>query len=221
MKWAYYVKHKVRAVLVLLVIIVAMLVSNLSHRINFTRLDDAVVAIYNDRLMPSTFIFRISEHLHQKQMLLSLPLPQQADRLVKANKLHDDAIARLIKNYEATQLTEAEKTQWRMFRNNLSLYTAAFNAEVSQRLSNNLQGSIVLAGHFDKAVENLNALSNIQVSEGKNLSRNSRSIISDGVLLSHFEVSMLLVLGVMALVLISAGTADNKMILQRHTHMMN
>jgi len=77
------------------------------------------------------------------------------------------------------------------------------------------------AGYFDKAIANLDALSNIQVSEGKNLSRNSRSIISDGVLLSHFEVSMLLVLGIMALVLMSAGAADNKMILQRHTHIMN
>jgi len=200
MKTASHFPSKLKAVALLMLIILAILAANLSTRNNLDKLDDTVLSIYNDRLMPATFIFRLTDHLYQKQLVSGT-----ADKNLTVNSMlvMDAEMLQLVKNYEATHLTVAEEKAWHAFKDHLQKYSAAYAGNQPGSIATHQQ-NISAKQHFDAAIHCLNTLSAIQATEGKNLSRNSRNMISDGVLMSHFEISVLLILGIFALVLLSA-----------------
>src|SRR6478736_2767354 len=117
MKWAYQVKDKTKVVAVLLLIIVLILVNNISNRKTLSKLNESIASIYKDRLMPATYIFQLTDHLYQKQLL------QNTEDNSSGNAAnHDSAVAAIIKTYESTYLTKAEKNQWMIFKKELEQY---------------------------------------------------------------------------------------------------
>jgi hypothetical protein len=198
MKWAYSVKDKTKAIAVLLLIIVLILVNNIANRKTFSNLNEHITSIYKDRLMPATYIFQITDHLYQKRLLQN-----QGDRTDASNakdEAHNKAIAGIIKTYETTYLTPAEKKQWILFKHELE----AFN-----RLSHVGSGNEkAIEISFNKVLKSLNALSETQASEGNYLFKQSSLSINGTIIMSHLEIALLLILGVIALVLLNAN--DNR-----------
>ncbi|MGN6355670.1 MAG: MCP four helix bundle domain-containing protein [Parafilimonas sp.] len=198
MKWAYLVKDKMKAVAVLLLIIVLILVNNISNRKTFSKLNESIASIYKDRLMPATYIFQLTDHLYQKKFLLN---EMQANDNAATAARHDSAIHSIIKTYETTYLTPAEKKQWLAFKKELEQYntlTAGLN-------ENNKAVNV----SFENVIQHLNALSEIQASEGSHIFSIAKIDVGGTVIMSHLEVALLLILGIFALVLINAN--DNKL----------
>ncbi len=198
MKWAYLIKDKMKAVAVLLLIIVLILVNNISNRRTFSKLNESIASIYKDRLMPATYIFQLTDHLYQKKLLLNT----QSDQNTAAISSHDNAVAAIIKTYETTYLTLAEKKQWAGFKKELEQYNLL--ASVS------LKDNKALNERFENVLKRLNALSEIQASEGSNIFSVSRIDISGTIIMSHLEIALLLILGIFALILVNAN--DNKLL---------
>jgi len=127
MKWAYYIKYKAKVVALLLLIIILILGKNIYDRITFSILDESIASIYKDRLMPATYIFQLTDHIYQKRLGSN---KSGQNYSAKLNEEHDKAISGIIKAYETTYLTIAEKEQWIAFKQALKQYDTLNNAAI-------------------------------------------------------------------------------------------
>ena len=193
MNWFHQLKYKTRIGLLLAAIMCIILLNNISGRHSFDDLNQSITSIYQDRLMPATYIFRITDHLYQKRMLhQQTATDQQATAQIR---LHDNAIMTLIRDYEATHLTREEQHQWNDFKKHLLKYN------VQEQQSDNIPA----AKSFDRTIQCLNALSTIQAGEGHHLRESSTAIISANTIRSSLEIGLLIVLGIVTLVLIGVS----------------
>lgn len=182
MKRFFQIKTKFKVCCLFIVIIVLVLLNNLRERKSINRLDHSISSIYQDRLLPATYLYGIANHLFEQRLM--------------GNNGHQQAIDSLVRIYETTYLTPDEKKQWGSFKENLSAYRS-----MAAR-----GDSLGMLQHFQLTVGTLNNLSSIQIGEGKNLQTDSKSIVSGSALSSQLEVTLLIILGVLAIVLL--GLSD-------------
>lgn len=190
MKWAYHIKHKVKATAILFIIILVVVFAQVSNRVSVSDLDKSVSSIHQDRLMPATYIFDISNHLYQKRLT-----QEHATNTPTETEVHDKAIALLIRNYESTYLTVNEKKTWSEFKASLEEYNTQY----------------AIAGYntaeydkaFNKVITSLSALNRIQVGESTNIQKQSKSIVGSTNMLFEFETALLILLALFAMVIIS------------------
>jgi len=142
----------------------------------------------------------LTDHLYQKRLLYNAY--DSAGPAISGVNSHDIAIASLIKTYETTYLTAAEKEQWALFKENLENYSTQSGTQIRNEKVTNTA--------FDKLLQSLNALSSIQANEGSKIFKISSVNINGTIIMSQLEIALLLILGIFALVLISLG--DNKLL---------
>lgn len=203
MKWAYYVKYKLKVASALALILGLILFSILSGRQRFADLNQSVSSIYQDRLMPSTYIFEITDHLYQKRLLQEEALRQNSNMPAEKCNAHNTAIASLIKRFENTVLTAEEKQSLDQFKNYLHVYDNIEKQVLSRTDNSPIPKDMTYA--FNNAMNCLGSLSKIQAGEGMHLTKDSKSIINGTVTTANFEVALLIVLGLYALVLLSVS----------------
>jgi uncharacterized membrane protein SpoIIM required for sporulation len=222
MKWAYRVRHKLKAAWVLTGIIIVILLSNLSERNSFSNLDNSMSSIYNDRLKPAAYIYDITNNLYQKRLLQDGNTAHQPQELKQLMQQHNADIALLMKKYETTYLTEEEKKQWLAFKTHLQEYNTIENQWLTLTLSDATAAMAMhdnIDKHFNLTLDNLNSLNKIQVGEGNNLQQHSRSIVNSTLIISYLEIALLIVLGLCTLVLLSVS--DNTLFRQQHNQVLN
>lgn len=201
MKWAFYIKYKLRAAAVLTIIILVILVGNLSERKSFSNLDSSMTSIFNDRLKPSSYLYEISQNLYEKRLLLHAT--RQPGETAEKIREHNSSIASLMRAYETTYLTNEERQQWNNFRKHLQDYNLLENTWLASAM-NASQPTASMVQAFDLTLDNLNHLNKIQVGEGNNLRKSSHSIVSNNLMFSSLEISLLVVLSLFTLILLSA-----------------
>ena len=69
MKWIVSLKEKKKAAVALFVALAVILLNMFFNSKDYDKLDRNMSSIYNDRLMPAGYLFQISDHLYQKQLL--------------------------------------------------------------------------------------------------------------------------------------------------------
>lgn len=191
MKWAYYVKYKVKAAIVLFIILLTIILNNFSNNYNYSKLDDSFSSLYKDRLLPATYLFQLSGHLYGKQLLHQENTLRNDPRQVA----HDQAMAAIIKDYEGTYLTQTEKNQWQVFKSHLQQY--------HQMEQQHAVPPVQLQAKLEQTISSLSQLTDTQVVEAGQLRKTSSSILSSSISSSHLELSLLIVLGLVAMVLLS------------------
>lgn len=191
MKRLFQMKHKLKAAVALVVIMLLLLLNNMTGRRNFVNLRQAIASIYEDRLIPATYIFGLSDHLYQNRLLAETEAhnPALQQRLAE----HDRVIAELIRSYETTYLTQEEQQQWQLFKERLHAYN---------QVRTGADAGVAVA-QFNGALQHLNALSRIQAGEGRALHRSSRYLLDGTTTMATFELSLVIVLGILAVFLIS------------------
>ena len=200
MKWAYYIKYKIRTVAFLAAILLVVLLGNFVERNSYTILDNSIASIYKDRLEVSQFLYEISNSLYQKRLILSEK--NVVTRAINAEvNIHNININKLIEKYEETVLTKEEKTKWLSFKNSLSEYNYL---EKQWLISQTKENYISAISQFKSTIVYLDALSNIQVGEGHHILEDSHSIVNNRLVFSSFEISLLIILGIFSLIIISA-----------------
>jgi hypothetical protein len=221
MKWAYQVKYKIRTACFLTVLITVILLSNFSEHNSVKNLDHSVATVVDDRLMPATYLFKITNALYEKRMLHNDDAAGSvADRVALIDE-HNLSIGSYIEKYEATVLTKEEKKQWAAFKDDLDGYNAAEQAWLSglrdgvPTSGNNLQ----LSSTFKNIIADLNMLTSIQVGEGNNVRKSSASIIGHTLVLSYLEFAAIIILSLFTLVLLS--TSDKALFQGRQQQSMN
>ena len=184
--------NKFKAAAALLVIMVLLVLNNFTGRKSFVNVGESFSSIYNDRLMPATYIFNISDHLYRSRLLLDGDKPDLS--LERQLAAHDGQIVGLIRDYETTYLTAEEEKQWQAFKSHLEVYHAT-------RFDPAFEHTAMT--HFNDMMQCLHNLSRIQVGEGSALHTSSKAIIAGSNTFSEFEMSLVVVLGLFSVVMIS------------------
>lgn len=211
MKWAFIIRYKLKAAAVLLVIMTTILLGNLYERHNFNTLDKSISSIYQDRLMPATYIYELSNHLYEKRLLQEHYAEYTSGQLTKNSQIHDATINSLLQDYEKTYLTEEESKHWAELKHSLHNYNKQYDIALAHiRGETPAMNSVQLNNYFNEIMTRLNALSKIQAGIGHNIEKDAHAIIAGSVLPAYLENSLLIVLGIICIVLFSVS--DNRIL---------
>src|SRR5690606_1368871 len=99
----------ISAALLLAAIFVLLFVKNMLDSQHFTALGSSFSSVYEDRLMVESYIYRLSDHLFRKKIMIDTCGSAQSAahiRPVLAN--HNTAIQEILTAYDKTWLTDAE-----------------------------------------------------------------------------------------------------------------
>lgn len=211
MKWVYSVQHKAQIAFLLAIILLAVLVKNMVEQSNVTELGSSFSSVYEDRLLVESYIYRLSDHLYQKKLIIDqCSHTENHAELRKKIEEHNKAIHALIQNYEKTKLTNQESVFFLALKKNIE----EMNVLEAQYIELN-SGQKLLDRQFDLASGTLHKLSGIQVSEGKTMADQSKKIVAGSSMLSQFELALVVVIGLIIQALIFASRSITRAIPQK------
>ncbi len=188
-------KEKRKLVFLLLVILSFILLNNYFSRKYYNKLDKNMSSIYEDRLMPTSYLFQLNDHLYQKKLLLQDLL--QGIPVASALDSHNRVVNEIIEAYTKTYLTENEKEYWNAFIISLGKYNEAEAIQLKD--VENIGIGRTLSISFLEALSVLNNLNELQTTEGLRLQDESKSLIHSTKMGAYLEVSLLFILGIIAL----------------------
>lgn len=207
MKWTYVIKQKFNAALALLTVFVLVLATNLIDKQHFSELQESFTAVYKDRLMAEIYLFELSRHLQDKKDMLE----GQEQISIRANNALTDSIRNIIEKYEATKLTVDEAIYFQSLKSHLDTLETMENSLESTQVAHEQQLKYDINEEFHFIRGEMEALSQIQVKEGKRLIQASYRTIASSHLTSQLEISILIILGLIIQVLIfSSKTVDSR-----------
>ena len=210
MKWAFGIRRKISTALLLAAIFVLVFVKSLLDRQHVSELGNSFSSVYEDRLMVESYIYRLSEHLFRKKIIVdstgSIAVARKVEPIFQA---HNTAINDIISAYELTKLTPDETRFFQAFKGNVHKLMELEEAFFS-RFSSGIEPVATrdtINAEFDKASENLGHLSRIQITEGRILNEQSQRIVAGSSLLGQFEMGILIAIGLLIIVLVFESTA--------------
>lgn len=206
MKWAFTIRQKSKAALILGFVFLLVLAKNWYDERKVAQLGNSFASVYEDRLVVESYIYQLSDHLYQKKSMLDNCSSQENLPNVKSKlNQHNLAINNLILNYEKTKLTPAETSFFAAFKENSAVIQKLETSYLSAGEFQNAAAKSGLEKRYGSAVENLHQLSGIQVAEGKLLSDQSKKIIAGSSILTQFELAVLIGIGLVIQGLIFAA----------------
>ena len=208
MKWAYSIQQKFKAALLLAVVCAIVLITNLLGRYHIGELGDSFSSVIKDRLVVESYIYLISDHLHQKKLALNT-YPELAHPDVRSEiGLHNESINELLFLYDKTLLTEKEAVYLKNVKANIAALQEIELQYMQSLPDDEAQPSAdltLLNEQFALASANLFQLSQIQVEEGKTLNDKSQSIVNSSSLLTSFEMAMLICIAIILQIIVLAS----------------
>jgi len=216
MKWAYSIQNKFKAALLLGIIFMVIVIKNIVDERNVAALGDSFSAVYEDRLLVESYIYKLADHLHQKRLIIDNAYNQSQFGAVKEElNVHNSAIQEIIKDYELTRLTEAESMHFLAFKSDIGDMQKIEQALI-ENTTEHKRVKMQMDDQFMNVSKHLHALSNIQIAEGKILNDNSKKIIADSSMLTQLELALLIGIGLIIQVLIFASKSLVKKETSKH-----
>ncbi len=205
MKWAYSLQQKLKIAVLLTVIFGLLFVKNLLDKQSFTELGEAFSTVYEDRLLAESYIYKFYHHLSDKKIVIDGCVAYEDVNQIKWQlSRHNEAINALIHEFEKTKLTPAEEVIFHKFKSHVAEDLRLERRFFYQNdgVTDIVNAKKVLNKSFYVMSNDLNLLSNIQISEGEKLTNSSRKIVLGSASQNRFELSLLIVLGLVVHVLI-------------------
>lgn len=190
---AFY--NKIKWVLGILVVFMLIITTNLIDRNNFLRVRDSAVAIYEDRLVAKDLIFDLSKSIQEKE--IAVALADSAFFIERNDQINID-IQDLIGSFEKTGLTREEGNLFKEFKENLQTLRKSEAEYILRGFSE--KGDLI--NQFTVLRENLDDLSDIQMSEGKRQMTISIKAMDTVELFTQLEIYMLIFLAVIIQIII-------------------
>lgn len=216
MKWLYVIQQKAQVAFLLALILLGVFVKNVMERNNVSVLGTSFSSVYEDRLVVESYIYKLSDHLYQKHILIDQCSHQEDVNLLRSKIAeHNAAITALIQDYEKTKLTTQELHYFSEFKKNINELIS-----MESQLFHNDKGLAVTIPAFDQqlvtATANLDQLSRIQIMEGKSMAEQSKRIVAGSSILTQFELAMIIIIGLIIQALIFASNSLTPTTFQNH-----
>ncbi len=208
MEWAFSIRPKMKAAFLLAVICVVVLVNMFWERRNISNMNDSFSSIYEDRLLPATYVFHLTDHLYQKRMILEKYFNSEENLNVSEDQRrmdsHNATMDSLLRDFEATFLVEIENKVLRNFEERLTTYNK-MERQYLDRFAQKLAPETTEQDFehlFAAAKAELTQLSQIQIDVGRQLKEDSGRIAASTSLLTNMDALLIIVIGLIIQVLI-------------------
>lgn len=205
---------KVKIALVLTFLVIIIFGKNLFERKNFNELGDSFISFYEDRLVVESYIFSISEKLFRIKLLINhCEFESDYTNTVQEISDYEQRILRLVKEFEKTQLTTTEEQFLNDFKRIISdnLRIADYTLLYSEEKGINEQKVKEYNTYIERALKDLEKLSQIQVNEGQKLAMNSDKVVNRSKIWSQFELAALIILlGIIYFLIYSSKSVSNE-----------
>ncbi|WP_147677354.1 MCP four helix bundle domain-containing protein [Algibacter pacificus] len=190
---AFY--NKIKWVLGILMVFVLILATNLIDRNNFLRVKDAVITIYEDRLVANDLIFEMSIAIQEKEIAIA-----KLDSIffLERNKQVNHDIEGLISRFEKTKLTTEEGNIFNDLKDNLKTLQLSETAFVQSKFTKNT----AFTNPIKNVKDNLSKLSKIQLSEGERQTLMSKKAIDSVELFTQMEIYILVFLAILIQIIV-------------------
>ena len=213
MKWTYAIPQKMKTAVLLFCVMASVVLFNLIERNNVARIKSFVTSINNDRLIPATVIFHLTDNLYSKHFAMEKFLATDTSDVARVKAQlgsHDKEIARLIYEFEQTYLVENEAAFLSELKNK-----AQSHLQIEQRvlaLSENdrkAEGKALFEAQgkqsLDATIQQLSELIEVQTTVGGQLLNDTKGVLAISNLLSSLQLVLILVIGKMIFSLVSAA----------------
>lgn len=187
--------NKIKWVLGILIVFVLIVATNLIDRNNFARVKESVETIYEDRLIAKDLIFEMSQAVKEKELALVLP-----DTLFfkgRNGKVNQD-IQGLIDTFETTKLTIEESKVFETLKANLKKLKGSETAFVSSGFAEKNE----VTKHVANINNNLQDLSDIQITEGQRQMSISKRALDTVELFTQIEIYILVFLAIVIQIIV-------------------
>ena len=182
--------NKIKWILAILVVFVLILATNLIDKRNFNSIRDSIVTIYEDRLIAKDIINEVSNAVHKKELAL---VTGDSAFYKSENESVNHSIDNQIKRYKNTKLTEQERKVFEDLKKNIQLL---LDAEKSNAPDQRIQE------YIEDVKENLSALSEIQLDEGKKQLMLSKRAMDSIELFTDIEIYILIALAILIQIIV-------------------
>lgn len=217
MKWAFVIKQKIKIAMLLAGIMLSIISIDVIERKNIQDMNNSVSSIYDDRLVPATDIFYITEKLYKKHILMESFFNEPSGNIKKLKgelTNYDQEVSHLISKYEKTFLVDQESKSLKEVKSKIADYkvfeakvieTALTDTKVAGRKLFTKEGKATL----EKATKPLSDLTAIQMAVGSELIKNSKGTLAISELLSTLQMALAILIGIIVMILISASDMMN------------
>lgn len=220
LKSAFAIQPKLRMALILLLMITLLLSGILIERHYLQKVDHTSTTLYEDRLMPATFVYQLTDRIHQRyreaeNMILrsqSTPTTQQALAIQQYQQQMDDIMVA----FEQTYLVTDESASLKRLQSAMTDYDVVEKQFLQQ--PNNSDNIQLLDQHLDAIRNELLQLSSIQTVVGKELLSRSESTVAQAYALNNLEIG-LLVLGCLIAQLLILGSKSVRSPIAQQAHL--
>lgn len=187
--------NKLKWILGILIVFVLIVMTNLIDKNNFVRVRNAVVTIYEDRVVASDLLFDLSKAVQEKEMAAALTDTTFFDnRSAQLNK----NITELVSRFGQTKLTTKEKKTLSNLKRDfedLKLYE-------NKLVSSNFSEKLAFFNTISDIQENLYDLSKIQLQEGKRQMSISNKAVDKLEIFTQIEIYLLAFLALVIQIII-------------------
>jgi hypothetical protein len=200
MDWKLTLPQKLRTAAALIIVFLVILATNLIDSNHFSIVQTSLTSVYEDRLLAKNYIYKISRQMQMKQDILEGSYPEDG---VKVNEMANDSIAKLLSKYAETRLTEKESKYFESLSSKISSlnnYEEKFG--IWGIINGELASMNTAESYYTRIFDDLDALSEIQIIEGKREIFISNETINRSNLISKIEIGALIIIAVMLQLLI-------------------
>jgi len=216
MKFGYSIKNKMTIAVMLFCIMACSILIRLLEDKSIKDMNNAFISMYNDRLIPATDLFHISQSVYSKRYLLEEALYNNDSVLIdhsylrKTLLVHNKNIDSLVAKYEQTFLIKLERTQLDELKAQLE-ETKGIESKV---LINSDRHSIKAGREifesqgkesFIASIRKLTELTNIQTVVGQELIKNSEFTVSGTKLYSSLQIALAIIIGILIVAIVFAS----------------
>jgi len=222
MDWVFSIRAKLKAAFLLALICALVLVNIFWERSNMSDINDSMCSIYDDRLLPATYVFHLTNHLYQKRLLLEHQLYHHdtlgIEEVHKQVMLHNQAIDTLLEDFDSTYLVESEGKLLVDFKRELKAYNILENRllEPAERQQDILKDKAEIAQLFELTLKELTQLSQVQIDVGRAMRDNSLRILASTKVLTMLEAALIVVIALIIQALVFASRSVTPPKPQRH-----
>ena len=218
MKFAYSLKQKTKIAILLFMIMVCTIMIRLLEDRSIKNMERAFASLYNDRLVPATDIFYISEKLYAKRFLLETFVYSDKNELSPQElndqlKRYDKEIDTLLVKYEKTYLVKNEKNHLtelkvkllenKVLEKNILLNANSLEKSSLRKMYDNGEKSFLDISSL------LAQLTKIQTVVGEQLKEDSQKIVKGTNLYSTFQLLIAIVIGALIVSILAASNVMN------------
>ena len=185
--------NKIKWVLGIFMVFFLIVATNLIDKDNFTRVKNAVVTIYEDRLVAQDLIYKFLVLVQEKE------IADAKSNMVffeERNPAVNREIEELISIYLTTKLTAREEIVFNELQINFNNLYKLEESKEQLKNNSNYKDRITLIK------ENLNELSRVQMEEGRHQLLVSQQVIKSVELFTRMEIYLLIVLAVLVQIIV-------------------